>query len=257
MRWRASGALVATLGSCLLAGCTNGMADSSAVCDDASAALVTCGAELDESPFGTCQAAQRDQAAELLDLYDGGGCEALNDRKADGPLCSAFSFLCVEHSVDELAPFTTDGCSMFPDGTVSDATLWQQCCVTHDFAYYRGGTREDRADADDGLAACISEVTASTTFGNLMWAGVRVGGTPALPTPWRWGYGWTYDPTDGYRDLPADQVDAANVEIELYRADPWPPNAFEQRARDYVDAISWVPGLDDAIADVEAAAGEL
>ena len=25
-----------------------------------------------------------------------------------------------------------------------------------------------------------------------MLAGVRVGGTPYLPTPFRWGYGWPY-----------------------------------------------------------------
>src|SRR5262245_15908951 len=34
-------------------------------------------------------------------------------------------------------PFTTDGCSTFPDGA------WKSCCVTHDYAYWCGGTAED------------------------------------------------------------------------------------------------------------------
>ena len=32
----------------------------------------------------------------------------------------------------ELAPFTTDGCSMFPDGSGKDKELWLSCCEDHD-----------------------------------------------------------------------------------------------------------------------------
>lgn len=26
----------------------------------------------------------------------------------------------------------------------------------------------------------------------IMWIGVRIGGHPLLPAPWRWGYGWPW-----------------------------------------------------------------
>jgi hypothetical protein len=35
---------------------------------------------------------------------------------------------------------------------------------------------------------------------SLFYAAVRVGGTPWLPTPWRWGYGWDEWPR-GYEAL--------------------------------------------------------
>ena len=34
-----------------------------------------------------------------------------------------------------MQPFTNDGCSAFPDGTLSQRTLWLQCCTAHDRAY--------------------------------------------------------------------------------------------------------------------------
>lgn len=87
--------------------------------------------------------------------------------------------------------FTTDGCSMFPD------SVWGTCCVEHDIEYWCGGSSEDREHADELLRECVSE-KASTALGWLMYAGVRFGGVPWSPFPWRWGYGWDwyrgYDP---------------------------------------------------------------
>jgi hypothetical protein len=175
----------------------------------------------------------------------------------EAPAASEQSQDLVEHTVDELVPFKTDGCSMFPDGTLSDPTRWQLCCLEHDFAYYIGGTRQQRADADAALGACVEEV-ASATLGNLMWFGVRIGGTPALPTPWRWGFGWRYDPFDGYRDLPFEQLDAAAAGIDAYLASPVEPATFEERAAELADSVGSVPGLGDAVDAVvqEAAALE-
>jgi hypothetical protein len=100
---------------------------------------------------------------------------------------------------DEIAPFTSDGCSAFPDGTFQENALWLDCCVEHDRAYWMGGTREERAAADQALRDCVTAV-GRPHIAALMLAGVRVGGTPYLPTRFRWGYGWPY-PT-GYRALP-------------------------------------------------------
>ena len=91
----------------------------------------------------------------------------------------------------ELKPFTSDGCSAFPDGTLQQNELWLKCCTAHDFSYWKGGTYEDRLNADKQLRSCVSRV-GEPEVAMLMLAGVRVGGTPYLPTTFRWGYGWSY-----------------------------------------------------------------
>lgn len=39
-------------------------------------------------------------------------------------------------SADEIRPFTSDGCSVFPDGTYAHRDLWLGCCHAHDLSYY-------------------------------------------------------------------------------------------------------------------------
>jgi len=101
-------------------------------------------------------------------------------------------------SAGDLRPFTTDGCSSFPDGTSEHHWLWSACCVNHDIAYWKGGTRSERRVADKVLAQCVASVGKPKTA-RLMLAGVRIGGTPYLPTSYRWGYGWPYP--RGYKSL--------------------------------------------------------
>ncbi|WKE65388.1 hypothetical protein PVT67_17245 [Gallaecimonas kandeliae] len=91
----------------------------------------------------------------------------------------------------ELKPFTSDGCSDFPDGTPAQKQLWLSCCRRHDLAYWQGGTYQQRLDADLALRACVAKV-GEPAIGLVMLAGVRMGGTPLLPTRFRWGYGWPY-----------------------------------------------------------------
>lgn len=101
-------------------------------------------------------------------------------------------------------PFRTDGCSFFPDG------FWGECCEEHDRPYWRGGTMIERLIADLQLSICIAMKGFDREWyfqlfycflAVLMFVGVRFGGTPWLPTPWRWGYGWHYprykSPGDG------------------------------------------------------------
>jgi len=103
---------------------------------------------------------------------------------------------------DHLAPFTTDGCSDFPDGTPRHRELWLQCCIAHDKKYWMGGTYGERLKADMELRACVQSV-GEPAIANLMLAGVRVGGSPYWPTRFRWGYGWPYP--RGYRALTAEE----------------------------------------------------
>ena len=92
---------------------------------------------------------------------------------------------------DDLKPFVSDGCSAFPDGTLAQNTLWLSCCREHDFNYWKGGTFQQRLESDRTLKSCVVNV-GEPEIALLMLAGVRVGGTPFLPTQFRWGYGWPY-----------------------------------------------------------------
>jgi hypothetical protein len=94
---------------------------------------------------------------------------------------------CVARSSGALPPhaFTTDGCSAWPDGH------WQLCCVEHDVAYWCGGGIETRRAADIALRTCVTQ-RGSPMIADLMYLGVRLGGMPWLPFPWRWGYGWDW-----------------------------------------------------------------
>ena len=93
-------------------------------------------------------------------------------------------------------PFRTDGCSLWPDGMFTGES-WQSCCVEHDIAYWCGGTRGMRRQADEALRQCVAE-RYHGWMGALMKPGVRVGGAPWVPAYWRWGYGHKYPA--GYTD---------------------------------------------------------
>jgi hypothetical protein len=105
-----------------------------------------------------------------------------------------------------LRPFTTDGCSVFPDGLPDHRDLWHQCCVTHDRSYWIGGTYAERKAADQALRTCVSQVN-EPAIAEIMLRGVRVGGSPYLPFPFRWGYGWPYG--RGYQAVTDEERAAA------------------------------------------------
>lgn len=104
---------------------------------------------------------------------------------------------------DAPRPFESDGCSAFPDGTAHQNDLWLSCCVAHDYAYWKGGTYQERVAADKELASCVAAV-GEPAIARLMLAGVRVGGTPYLPTRFRWGYGWPFP--RGYKALTPQEL---------------------------------------------------
>lgn len=128
---------------------------------------------------------------------------------------------------NHLSTFTTDGCSGgLSDGwrflahhlpafgkTFGQNPPYEDCCVAHDLAYWRGETRhgyEKRLQADNRLRQCVItygklhssefarqfKLPASIIERNfrivaeLMYRSVRVGGMPCTGLPWRWGYGW-------------------------------------------------------------------
>ncbi|PIK14945.1 hypothetical protein [Halobacteriovorax sp. JY17] len=92
----------------------------------------------------------------------------------------------------QLNPFFSDGCSKWPDGTKDKPNIWLICCFNHDKAYWLGGTKEEKFEADDKLRMCVKEHF-SASMGILMYLGVAVGGIPDYKTDYRWGFGWNYD----------------------------------------------------------------
>ncbi len=100
-------------------------------------------------------------------------------KSASGPIIliiAVFLFTITSASAAELHDFTSDGCSLFPDGNFKDRALWCDCCLAHDISYWRGGAREDRRHADKTLRDCVLERTGSKALADLMYDGVRAGG---------------------------------------------------------------------------------
>jgi hypothetical protein len=117
-------------------------------------------------------------------------------------------------SAAAIRDFTSDGCSLFPDGNLEDRRLWCDCCFAHDISYWRGGTQEERDRADELLRECVRERTSSKSLADLMHESVRAGGHPAFPTWYRWGYGWKYG--RGYLALSEQERKQSREKLDAY-----------------------------------------
>lgn len=122
----------------------------------------------------------------LLCLVLFNGC-ASQSRPVDGPV----------------KPFKSDGCSCWPDQDYYD------CCYEHDKAYWAGGSPEKRKKADQKLKECVAAKGHNITA-ELMYWGVRAGGHGWLPTPFRWGFGYSWP--DGYFDDNPDKKTTAETD---------------------------------------------
>lgn len=104
--------------------------------------------------------------------------------------------------------FTTDGCSRWPDDP------WLACCIVHDIAYWCGGSEQDRKDADQEFMQCVNNKMG--IMGNIMYPGIRMGGSPWFPTPWRWGYGWGDWPKGYEKPEPSPTVKRLIEELKIH-----------------------------------------
>jgi hypothetical protein len=103
--------------------------------------------------------------------------------------------------------FTTDGCTRWPDSS------WLACCIVHDIAYWCGGSKQNRKDADQELKQCVNNKM--SMLGSIMYHGIRMSGSPWLPTPWRWGYGWDDWPKDYEQPGPTPSVKKLIEELKV------------------------------------------
>jgi len=120
---------------------------------------------------------------------------------------------------NNIKPFTTDGCSLFPDGTFDNQGLWLACCTKHDITYWQGGTWRQRQQADRELKACVTKI-GQPEIANIMLSGVRVGGSPFWPTTYRWGYGWDY--LRGYKPLSEQEKQSIHKALQQYQSGKTP-----------------------------------
>lgn len=114
-----------------------------------------------------------------------------------------------------LEPFSTDGCSMFPDGRIL------ACCTDHDIDYWQGGSAERRRTVDRQFRYCVEQVSGSPAFAEIAYRSVRVGGNPHLPPAAGWGYGWPFG--RGYEPLSRKEIErvrqALRASLEAVRDD--------------------------------------
>jgi hypothetical protein len=115
-----------------------------------------------------------------------------------------------------LSPLTSDGCSLFPDASLINNDDWCTCCEEHDIAYWQGGTEQQRERVDTALMRCVYKKTNDHVLANVMFEGVRFGGSPYFYSWYRWGYGWPYDRK--YQALTEDEKKQAQVLLEQYQA---------------------------------------
>lgn len=136
---------------------------------------------------------QRLERLERLERLDSWQSPLINTRVARllGLMVIALLSGCSTSS-SSLSPFTSDGCSLFPDASLISKADWCSCCYAHDIAYWQGGSEAQRLAADEALRSCVQEKTDNQTLANLMYEGVRLGGSPYFYNWYRWGYGWRY-----------------------------------------------------------------
>ena len=115
-----------------------------------------------------------------------------------------------------LSDFNSDGCSLFIDGTFEKPDLWKECCHKHDIAYWQGGTKEQRLEADLAFKACVEKKTGDPTLAKLMFDAVRAGGEPHFPIWYRWGYGWPIG--RGYKELTTREMALVEEKLLKYRS---------------------------------------
>ncbi len=127
----------------------------------------------------------------------------MRSRAGTGAIAGALLVLSGCASTPALAPFTTDGCSLFPDRAAIGQADWCGCCVAHDLAYWRGGSAAARLESDRVFRECVRAASRSPALAGTMYGAVRAGGVPWLPSPFRWGYGWGYGRL--YRTLSLDE----------------------------------------------------
>lgn len=121
---------------------------------------------------------------------------------------------------NRIKDFESDGCTLFPDSSAILKKDWCECCFKHDIAYWQGGTRDERLKADMALKDCVLKKTGNKNLAELIYRGVRVGGSPYFYNWYRWGYGWDYKRK--YKKLSDEEKKQVEIKLKKYYSDKKP-----------------------------------
>lgn len=125
-------------------------------------------------------------------------------------VCGLFS---LSAWAENIKPFKSDGCSLFPDGHLLARDAWCNCCVEHDIAYWQGGTEAQKEQADIALRDCVLQTTGNELLAEGMYRGVKYGGHPVFPNWYRWGYGWPYG--RGFKALDTNEQHQVSTQLRF------------------------------------------
>ena len=98
-------------------------------------------------------------------------------------------FIFSDNSNNKLQTFTTDWCTLFPDGTYSNKNLWIECCIKHDKVYWKWWTWEEKINSDNALEKCVWNKGHKIIW-KIMKYWVFIWWLPYFPTSFRWWYWW-------------------------------------------------------------------
>ncbi len=152
---------------------------------------------------------------DVVEIESATGTLSIVRKLSIGGILLALAAACSTDS--SLQPFTSDGCSLFPDASLISENDWCSCCFEHDLQYWRGGTREERELADKTLRDCVLGKTGNQVLATTMYHGVRAGGSPYFFSWYRWGYGWNFERK--YQALTPDESKTAVDLLDKYFAE--------------------------------------
>ena len=120
--------------------------------------------------------------------------------------------LCSLNAQASVTSFATDGCTHFANGTHAQPTLWKQCCVLHDLAYWAGGNVEALDEVDLNLRECVAS-TGPRTIAEIMYWGIRLGhlSSHAIRGE-QWGNAWS-ETERRTTKLSVDEIDQLQNEL--------------------------------------------
>lgn len=101
-----------------------------------------------------------------------------------------------------MKPFVSDGCSggysAFVRGCIGKESALYPFCYSHDYAYWHGGSKQKRLQADRRLRDRVLRYAAAceglwriylSVWALVSFALIRIFGASIFPFSWRWGYG--------------------------------------------------------------------
>lgn len=161
---------------------------------------------------------------------------------------------CVGHPQTSLAktslsltPFSTDGCSSFPNGYGSGQ--WLNCCELHDIEYWLGlGGAQGKETADHNFHVCLAK-KGHEFLSWLMPFGVRLGEpinfTQVFKTPFRWGYGWNKivgktRTHENHYELVSSQLPSVLPGLQKYRQAQGYAPLTEEEIQSVENKIRWL-----------------